>query len=88
MECSLILYNDEFCPECRVVREKLAELGLTYVCINVSPSKAERAEVERLTGQRAVPVLMDGNTVLTTHDNIVEYLLRQYGHESLRPVRY
>lgn len=84
----IVLYNNEFCMECRVVREKLAELQLSYLCINVNPIKKERHEVYRLTKQYHVPVLVDGDKTFTARDNILEYLVIQYGKNHIRPMKY
>lgn len=88
MDARLVLYNLHACPECQSIREKLAELELTYVCVNVSPSKAKRAQVFELTGQYSVPVLVDGETILTSADNILEYLVETYAHNVIKPVKY
>lgn len=88
MSSQMILYNNEFCMECRVVREKLAELQLTYLCVNVSPIKAERNDVYELTGQYLVPVLLDEGMVLTARDNILEYLVERYGRNFVKPMKY
>lgn len=88
MDVRLILYNLESCPECRTIREKLAELELTYVCANVSPVKAKRDQLLRLTGQQSVPVLVDGDKILTSADNILEYLVKTYAHDVIKPVKY
>lgn len=88
MEVKLILYSLEACPECQSIREKLAELELTYVCVNVNPVKAKREQVYKLTGQRAVPVLVDGEKVLTSADNILEYLVETFAHNGIKPVKY
>ncbi|MPN47508.1 hypothetical protein SDC9_195110 [bioreactor metagenome] len=85
---NIVLYNNEFCMECRVVREKLAELQLTYLCVNVNPLKKERHEVCRLTNQYLVPVLVDGDKILTARDNILEYLVVQYGTTHIKPMKY
>jgi glutathione S-transferase len=84
----LTLYNNEFCMECRVVREKLAELQLTYLCVNVSLHQADRVDVYDLTGQYLVPVLVDRNMVLTARDNILEYLVNHYGGNFVKPMKY
>jgi glutaredoxin len=88
MDVSLILYNLEACPECHAIREKLAELELTYICVNVNPVKAKREQVYNLTGQWSVPVLVDGEKVFTSADNILEYLVESYAHNGIRPVKY
>lgn len=88
MEVNLILYSRESCPECRPIREKLAELELTYVCVNVSPVKEKREQVFKASGQYSVPVLVDGDKVLTSTDNILEYLLEKYADHAVRPMMY
>ncbi len=88
MATGLTLYNNEFCMECRAVREKLAELQLSYWCINVHPIKTERHDVFSLTGQYLVPVLIDGDKLLTSQDNILEYLIETYGGDTVKPVKY
>jgi glutathione S-transferase len=88
MDVRLILYSLESCPECRAIREKLAELELTYICVNVNPVKAKREQVYQLTRQRSVPVLVDGDKILTSADNILEYLVETYAHNGIKPVKY
>ncbi|MBP2652944.1 MAG: putative Glutaredoxin [Firmicutes bacterium] len=88
MEAKLVLYYLESCQECRIIREMLAQLGLTYVCVNVNPVKTQRQEVFEITGQYSVPVLIDGKTVMTSKDNILEYLVEHYPHNTVRPVKY
>jgi glutathione S-transferase len=88
MEVNLILYNRETCSECSSIREKLGELELTYVCANVNPVREKRRQVFEVSGQYSVPVLVDGNTVLTSADNILEYLLEKYGDHAVKPVKY
>ncbi|MBP2642886.1 MAG: glutaredoxin [Firmicutes bacterium] len=88
MEARLVLYNLESCQECRSIREMLAQLGLTYVCVNVSGSKKNRPEVFLASGQYGVPVLIDAHKVMTAEDNILEYLVEHYSHNPVRPVKY
>lgn len=88
MDVNLILYNLGSCPECRSIREKLSELGLTYVCVNVNPVKEKRQQVFATSGQYSVPVLVDGDKVMTSTDNILEYLVETYAHNVIKPVKY
>jgi glutaredoxin len=88
VETKLVLYNRESCPDCRLVREKLSELELTYLCVNVSPVKESRKKLFELTGQYSVPVLFDGDKMLTSHDNILEYLIETFAKRAVRPVQY
>ncbi|MNK84808.1 glutaredoxin 3 [compost metagenome] len=72
------LYQFESCPYCKMVRERLSELQVTYININVPRDKMQRDEVERVSGQRTVPVLVDGETVLDDEEKILPYLDRKY----------
>jgi len=50
--------------------------------------REKRREVFAASGQYSVPVLVDGSTVLTSTDNILEYLLDKYGDQAVKPVKY
>lgn len=88
MDAKLVLYNLASCTECRSIREKLAELELTYVCVNVNQAKDKRSQVFAVSGQYSVPVLVDGDKVMTCIDNILEYLVETYPNHSVKPVKY
>jgi glutathione S-transferase len=79
MTVELILYNNEFCPECRAVREKMGLLQLAYYCVNVTPVKDQRQNVIELTGQHLVPVLVDDGKVFALKDVILTHLTDKYG---------
>jgi len=55
----LILYELPGCPYCAKVVNKLDELGLEYESREVPRSHSERTEVEEVSGQTGVPVLID-----------------------------
>jgi glutathione S-transferase len=78
----LELYELPGCPYCAKVIEKLDELDLEYVSHEVPRSHGERTEVEAVSGQTGVPVLVDpDNEVegMSESDDIVAYLERTYG---------
>jgi glutaredoxin len=78
----LELYELEGCPYCAKVKRKLDELGLEYESHMVARSHAERTEVEEVSGQTGVPVLVDntnGIEGMPESDDIVAYLDREYG---------
>ena len=75
----LILYHVDWCPECEVVRQKLAELGMPYEAVTVPDARPMRTQVYEVSGQYYVPVLKDGETVLTETWDIVRYLDEQFG---------
>ncbi len=75
----MTLYQFEGCPYCRMVRQKLSDLELTYVSVCVSPDRSRRQKVLEVSGQPTVPVLVDGDVVLADENDIVAYLDRTYG---------
>lgn len=78
---SIEFYELQGCPFCAKVRNRLDELGLEYESHSVPSSHAERTEVEELTGQTEVPVLVDpdnGVEGMNESDDIVEYLNETY----------
>lgn len=78
------LYHTEWCPECELVRQKLAERGMKYEDEIVPDVRPFRKTVYEASGQYYVPVLVDGETVLTETEEIIQYLDSHSlnGHES------
>ena len=70
----MTLYHVNWCPECAVIRERLAELGLPYESVVVPDFRPMRTQVFDVSGQYYVPVLKDGDTVLTETRDILSYL--------------
>ncbi|MFC6826794.1 glutathione S-transferase N-terminal domain-containing protein [Halopelagius fulvigenes] len=80
---NLILYELEGCPYCAKVKNKLSELDLEYESKMVPRSHSERTEVEEVSGQTGVPVLVDeehGVEGMSESDDIVEYLDETYAN--------
>lgn len=78
----LELYELQGCPFCMKVRKKLDELGLEYESHMVPGSHAAREEVEKISGQTGVPVLVDtkyGIEGMPESADIVDYLEETYG---------
>jgi glutathione S-transferase len=78
----LELYELEGCPYCAKVVNKLEELNLDYESHMVPSSHSQRTEVEEVSGQTGVPVLVDeehGVKGMPESDDIVEYLEETYG---------
>ncbi len=75
----MVLYQAEWCPYCARVRAKMTDLLLGYTVVNVPPSHNEREEVKQVSNQTGIPVLVDGDTVLTDDDEIIPYLEKKYG---------
>ena len=81
----LTLYELDGCPYCAKVKTKLADLGVEYDSVMVPRSHDERTEVEAISGQTGVPVLVDeanGIEGMAKSDDIVEYLDETYGDAS------
>lgn len=79
----LRLYHLEACPFCEKVRLALKRMGLDYEAISIKP--ADRAEVEKVSGQRLVPVLCDEDRVVPDSTRILRYLVARYGERGLLP---
>ncbi|NEU58521.1 glutathione S-transferase N-terminal domain-containing protein [Halorussus sp. MSC15.2] len=79
---NLELYELDGCPYCAKVVDKLDELDLDYESHMVPSAHSERDEVEEVSGQTGVPVLVDkenGVEGMPESDDIVEYLDEEYG---------
>lgn len=70
----MTLFHTEWCPECAVVRDKLSEFALEYESVIVPDMKPFRKQVFEVSGQYYVPVLVDGDTILTETDDILQHL--------------
>jgi len=78
---NITLYELPGCPYCAKVVDKLDELGLEYDSIEVPRSHGERTEVEEVSGQTGVPVIVDdehGIDGMAESDDIVEFLEENY----------
>ena len=80
-QVTMRLFHTEWCPECMLVREKLGELALPYESVVVPDLRPFRKQVYEVSGQYYVPVLVDGETVLTETQDILAYL-DEYPFES------
>lgn len=89
-EKRLVLYDGEFCPYCRYVREALTELDLDVMIYPV-PKKGMRFRhlASKKPGEHTVPFLVDPNTGESHHhsEEIVQYLYDHYGPEGARRPR-
>lgn len=76
------LYQLENCPYCESVRLKLDSLKINYIKRNVPEDREKRNELQKISGQRFVPVLVDNNTGVVISDDdekIIKYLEKTYG---------
>ncbi len=73
------LYQAEWCPFSHRVRAKLTELGVEYEAVNVAASADKRTELRELTGEPAIPVLVDGEKIISDSGEALFYLEAKYG---------
>jgi glutaredoxin 3 len=79
----LVLYRCQtptnvLCP-CGAVERRLRRLELDHDTNRVSYRRAARPEIEELTRQSRVPVLVDGDEVIHDSKRILQYLEWRYG---------
>jgi glutaredoxin 3 len=72
------LYQAEWCPFSHRVRAKLTELGVDYEVVNVSASAKHRDKLDEEAGTKSIPVLVDGERVISDSDEAIYYLERKY----------
>ncbi|QCC46773.1 glutaredoxin family protein [Halobellus limi] len=75
---SITLYALDGCPYCEDVHDALQTHDVDYDTIWVEGLHSERDEVKRVSGQRAVPVLIDDERGVTMNEseNILTYVER------------
>jgi glutaredoxin len=78
---SLTLYRLEGCPYCELVVDELDERDIEFDSVWVEGLHSKRDEVKRVSGQRAVPVLVDDERGITMAESarIVEHIEATYG---------
>jgi len=60
------LFQTEWCPHSARVRQRLTELGVSFVARPVPADRGDREELRRRAGTDEIPVLvLDDGTVLT-----------------------
>jgi glutaredoxin 3 len=75
------LYQAEWCPFSHRVRAKLTELGIDYEIVNVPASTQKREELEEVAGTKSIPVLVDGEKVITDSSEAISYLEQKYASD-------
>lgn len=73
---SITLYALDGCPYCEKVHDALEERGVDYETHWVEALHSERDEVRKVSGQRAVPVLVDDErgVTMSESENILRYV--------------
>jgi glutaredoxin 3 len=75
------LYQAEWCPFSHRVRAKLTELGIDYEIVNVAASTQKREELEEVAGTKSIPVLVDGEKVITDSSEAISYLEHKHASD-------
>ena len=71
----LELYQAEWCPHSQRVRQRLTELGVSFVARQVPAEPADREELRRTTGSEEIPtLLLEDGTTISDPDRIIEFL--------------
>jgi len=74
------LYQAEWCPHSHRVRQRLTELGVPFVALQVEPEPDDRAAMRAETGSDVIPVavLPDGTLLSGDAGEIIAELGRRY----------
>jgi len=73
------VYQAEWCPYSSRVRQRLTELGVSFVARQVPAEQAKREELRRKTGSDEIPALIDdGEAITGDADALIAYLDRTY----------
>jgi glutathione S-transferase len=74
----LILYRcrtpTNWLCRCGTVARRLEKDGIEFEEIRVAQRRSQRVEIHELTGENWVPVLVDGEEVVSDSHRILEYL--------------
>ena len=71
----LELFQTEWCPASRRVRQRMTELGLDYVNRQVPVERDARTALQELTGADTIPALrLENGSVIVGEENVLAYL--------------
>ena len=76
------LYHRWKCPWCAAARQAAENVSAPVELVEVPYDRAERDEVMAASGQRRVPVLVDGDTVVVDSRRVVRHLYTRFGGEA------
>ena len=84
MQSSVAVFQAEWCPFSRKVRQKLTELGVSFVAMPVPADRAEREEMRRKVGTDVIPAVLfdDGSVLKGDADEIVAELGAMFNERS------
>jgi glutathione S-transferase len=75
----LTLFQAEWCPYSHLVRQRLTELGLPFVALQVEPRPEDRDELREASGDDSIPVLVtDEGEAIRGAAPIIDWLDAHY----------
>jgi glutathione S-transferase len=74
----LSLWQTEWCPASRRVRQRLTELGVDVVLHQVPVDRDARDGVRSATGSTTIPVLVADGEAIVGENAIIDYLSRRF----------
>lgn len=88
----LRLIQRESCPYCAPVRQRLTDLNISYININVPKDRSLRDDLVAITGNPYIPAVVDDDIVipgqLESHTDVMRYIDEKYGeHSSVKSIR-
>ena len=87
MPAGFELWQTEWCPASRRVRQRLTELGLSFLARQVPVEREARTELGSATGQRTIPALVAGDEVIVGEQAILAYLGSRFSEPSDAPAQ-
>jgi glutathione S-transferase len=77
------LYQAEWCPHSRRVRQRFTELGVSFIARPVPADPAEREELRRKTGTDEIPVLLlEDGAAINGDEQIIGHLDDHYSERA------
>ena len=73
----LELWQTEWCPASRRVRQRLTELGVDYLIRQVPVDKDQRAALLRATGSDVIPAVICEDGAIAIGEDAITHLLDQ-----------
>ena len=72
------LYQAEWCPHSRGVRERLTELGVDFVARQVEPEPEDRDRLREVAGSDEIPVLVCDGERFCGEESAIAWLEERY----------
>src|SRR5579884_564735 len=77
------LYQAEWCPHSRRVRQRFTELGVSFIARQVPADPADREELRRKTGNDEIPALvLEDGTAIGSAKEIIDFLDERYSERT------